>query len=189
MSLSTTGPPSNTWFLRPIRAYNPNGILIASAVFVQGTTVSLYFTMGGPFSPSKVALPMGGSGPPSNTWFLGPTRVLNPNGISISAAVFAGLTSVTDWLTDRPRYSVGKVTIGHIYVHSTVMRPNNNNNIIYTAPWSPRMQRRSEGCRGGHPLQWRRRRVCSTWRVLLTLTWVHCWHWSQQICNQIQKFH
>jgi len=28
--------------------------------------------------------------------FLGPTRVLNPNDISIGSAVFAGLTSVTD---------------------------------------------------------------------------------------------
>ena len=33
---------------------------------------------------------------PSNTWFLGPTRVLNPNGISIGSAVFPGLTTVTD---------------------------------------------------------------------------------------------
>ena len=39
---------------------------------------------------------MGGSGPPYNTWLLGPTQVLNPNGSSIGAAVFAGLTSVTD---------------------------------------------------------------------------------------------
>jgi len=38
----------------------------------------------------------GGTEPPSNTWFPGPTRVLNPNGISISSAVLAGLTSVTD---------------------------------------------------------------------------------------------
>jgi len=42
---------------------------------------------------------MGGSGPPSNTWFLGPTRVLNPNSISIGAAVFVGLISVTDQQT------------------------------------------------------------------------------------------
>jgi len=37
-----------------------------------------------------------GSGSPSNTWFSGPTRVLNPNGVSIGAAVLTGLTSVTD---------------------------------------------------------------------------------------------
>jgi len=29
-------------------------------------------------------------------WFPGPTQVLNPNGSSIGAAVFEGLTSVTD---------------------------------------------------------------------------------------------
>jgi len=39
---------------------------------------------------------------------LGATRILNPNGISIGSAVFAGLTSVTDRQNDRPRYSVCK---------------------------------------------------------------------------------
>jgi len=42
----------------------------------------------------------------SNTWSLGPSQVLNPDGISIGSTVFAGLTSVTDRHTDRPRYSV-----------------------------------------------------------------------------------
>jgi len=51
----------------------------------------------------KIALPIGGSGPSSNTWFPGLTGVLNPNGITIGSAVFAGLTSVTD----RRCYSVG----------------------------------------------------------------------------------
>ena len=37
---------------------------------------------------------------PSNTWFLGPTRVHIPNGISIGSAVFIRLTAVTD----RPHY-------------------------------------------------------------------------------------
>jgi len=59
-------------------------------------TLSLYFTMGRPFPEKKLPLPMGGSGFPSNTWFPGPSRVLNPNGILIGSAVFAGLTSVTD---------------------------------------------------------------------------------------------
>ena len=49
--------------------------------------VSLYFTMVRAFPPQNC---------PCNTWFLGLTRVLNPNGISIASAVFAGLTSVTD---------------------------------------------------------------------------------------------
>jgi len=56
-------------------------------------------------SPSKVPLPMGGSGPSSNTWFLGPTRALNQNGISIDAAVFAGLC---DRQTDRHTTLLGR---------------------------------------------------------------------------------
>jgi len=110
-SLSTYGPPSNTWFLRPIRAHNRNGILIGSAVFEQTTVGCPYTIQWDANSPPKLPLPMGGFGPPSNTWLAGPTQVLNPNGSSIGAAVFAGLTSVTDRQTDqqteRPRYSVG----------------------------------------------------------------------------------
>ena len=56
---------------------------------------------GTPLSPLILPLPMGGSGPPSNTWFPGPTRVHNPNGISIGPAVFAWLTSVTERQTDK----------------------------------------------------------------------------------------
>jgi len=72
--------------------------------------VSLYLTMGRPFSPQNCPFPWG-SGPPSNTWFPGPTRVLNPNGISIGWA--AGLTSVADRPTDHVTRSV---IIGCIYV-------------------------------------------------------------------------
>ena len=57
---------------------------------------------------------------PSNTWFSGPTQVLNPNGSSIGSAVFAGLTSVTDRPTD---HATRWVRIGRIYVRSTAMRP------------------------------------------------------------------
>ena len=54
--------------------------------------------------------------------FLGPTGVLNPSGISISAAVFAWVTTVTD----RPRDDTTQsVTVGCIYVRSTVMQPKN----------------------------------------------------------------
>jgi len=60
---------------------------------------------------------------PSNTWFPGPTWLLKPNGISISSAIFARLTSVTDLPTD---HTTQLVTMGCIYVCSTAMRPNNN---------------------------------------------------------------
>jgi len=108
--------------------------------------VSLYFTMGHPFPPpncpfpwrdldphlvhgslAQLPLPMEGSGPPSSTWFLGPTRVLSPNGISIGAAVYARLNSVIDQQIDRPTdHATLSETTGRIYVCSTVMRPNNN---------------------------------------------------------------
>ena len=62
---------------------------------------SLNFAMGRPFT-LKISNLHWGSGPPSNTWFFGPTRVHNPNRISIGSAVFAGLTIVTDRQTDWP---------------------------------------------------------------------------------------
>jgi len=80
--------------------------------------VSLYFTMGWPFLPQNCPFPWGIWTP----WFPGPTRVVNPNGISIGAAIFAGLTSVTDRPTDHATRSI---TTGRIYVRSTAMRPNN----------------------------------------------------------------
>jgi len=67
--------------------------------------------------PSILSLPMGGSGPLSNTWFPGPTQVLNPNSILIGSVVFAELTSVTDWQTDRL-----------IDYATRAMWPNNNTN-------------------------------------------------------------
>ena len=69
----------------------------------------------------KIVPSHGGSGPPSNTWFLGPTRVHNPNSISMASAVFVGLTIVMDRLTDHTTLSV--TIIVHVYVHSTAMRP------------------------------------------------------------------
>ena len=55
-SLSTYGPSSNTRFLRPIRAHNPNGISIGLAVFAQMTAESPYTLERAPLSP-KIAHP------------------------------------------------------------------------------------------------------------------------------------
>ena len=77
--------------------HNLNGIPIGSAVFAQTTVECPYTLQWDVHSPPKnLPLSMGDLDPPSNTWFPGPTQVLNPNGNSIGAAVFAGLTSVTD---------------------------------------------------------------------------------------------
>jgi len=43
----------------------------------------------------------------------GPTQVLNPNGSSIGAAVFAGLTSVTDRGVARNSFWVGIIFLPH----------------------------------------------------------------------------
>jgi len=97
----------NLCFLRLTRVHNPKGVSIGSAVFTQ-ITAECPDTLqwDAPF-PSKLLLLMGGSGHPSNKWFPGLTRVLNKNGVSIGSAGFAGLTTVTDRQTDRPRYFVG----------------------------------------------------------------------------------
>ena len=59
----------------------------------------------------KLPLPVEASWPPSNTWFLVPTRVSPPNGISIVGwTVIAQRAQQTDRLTHRPtdhvRYSL-----------------------------------------------------------------------------------
>jgi len=56
----------------------------------------------GPPLPLQNCPSHGGSGSPSNTWFLGCTRAHNPNGVSIGSSVFAGISTVTDRQTDTP---------------------------------------------------------------------------------------
>ena len=76
--------------------------------FHTGDTTECPYTLrwDAPF-PLKITPSNWGAWTPSNTWFPGPTRVLNPNGISIGSAVFAGLTSVTDRPTDRQTTLLG----------------------------------------------------------------------------------
>jgi len=94
--------------------------------FSRDSVLILY--NGSPVFPSKLPFSMG-IWNPCNTWFIGPTRVLNPNGKSIVSAVFAGLTSVADWQSNRhtniPHYTVGNnCLIGRMYIHSTGVRCN-----------------------------------------------------------------
>ena len=109
----------------PIWAHNPNGISIGSAVFAQMTAECAYTLQWDASSPPQNCPFPWGNWTPSNTWFHGPTWVLNPNGISIGSAVFAGLTSVTDQQTDRRRYWVGN-NRPHLRTYVVrVMRSNN----------------------------------------------------------------
>jgi len=123
-------PPSNTWFPGPIRPHNPNGILIGSAIFcTDDCRVFLYTLQWDAPSPSKLPPPVGWSEPRSNTLFSGPSWVLNPNGILMGSAVFAGLTSVTDRPTDHATRSV---TMCRIYIRSTAIQPNNNYSYVFS---------------------------------------------------------
>jgi len=57
-------------------------------------------------SPSKLPPSHWGIWTPSNTRFLGPTRVQIPNGIPVGSAIFAGITIMTDRQTNKPLYSI-----------------------------------------------------------------------------------
>jgi len=98
--------------------------------FAQSTAESPYTLQWATLSP-KIAPSHGGSEPPSNTWSLGPTQVLNPNSISIGSAVFAWITSVTDRPTD---HAIRSLTIDRIYVRRTAMRSNNKTRICHGQP-------------------------------------------------------
>jgi len=63
-SLNTSGPPSNTLFLRHIRAHNPNSSWIGSAVFAQISVECPYTLQLDPPLPLKIASSHGGSGLP-----------------------------------------------------------------------------------------------------------------------------
>jgi len=116
--------PLNTWFLGSTRLIMPNGISIGSSFLHSSRQTVLYFTMGRRPPPQNCPFSWVRCEPPSNTWFRGPSRVLNPNGISIDSAAFAGLTSVTNRPTDRRTdHATRSVTIVRIYVHSTATWP------------------------------------------------------------------
>jgi len=76
---------------------------------------------GPPLPPQNCPFPWG-FWPQYNTWFLEPTRAQNANCISVGSVAHN-----CDRPTDRPTdHATRSVTIGRIYVRSTVMRPNNN---------------------------------------------------------------
>jgi len=84
-----SAPPYNTWFLGPIRVFVQNGMSIGSVVLAQ-LTVECPITLQCASTFSPQIIPSVGIWIPSNTWYLRPTRVIIPNGISIGSAVFYG---------------------------------------------------------------------------------------------------
>jgi len=77
---------------------------IGSAIFAQLAAGRPYALQWATRFPLNIAPSHGRAGLASNMWFLWPTRVHNPNGISIGSVVFAGLTS--DRQTDHTTASV-----------------------------------------------------------------------------------
>jgi len=88
-----SGPPSKTWFLGPIQPKTPTASQSAEPFLHSSPQNVPIFYNGPPLPPSKLPFPWG-IWTLSNTW---PTRVLNPNGILIGSAVFAGFTTVCPW--------------------------------------------------------------------------------------------
>jgi len=90
-------------------------MLIGSAVFAQMTAECPYTSQWhAPFAIQNCPFPWWDLDPLLNRWFPGPTRVRNPDGISVGLAVFAELTSVTNRQTVGPRphlrmYSTGNM--------------------------------------------------------------------------------
>lgn len=84
--------------------------------------MSLYFTTGRPSPPQNCPFPWGHPDPNLIHGFLGPleSSAQTASRFSIGSAIFAGLTSVTDQLTD---HATQLVTTGRIYIYSTEMRP------------------------------------------------------------------
>ena len=85
--------------------------------------VCLYFTIGRPFPPSKLPLPMGDPDPHLIHGSLGSPKSSTQMASRLVQPFLQGsLTSVTDRPTDHATRSV---RIGRIYVHSTAMWPKN----------------------------------------------------------------
>ena len=93
--------------------------------------VSLYFTMGRPFHPQNCPFPLGIWVPHPIHGTLGPPKSSTQ---IASSSVQPFLQGSLVWQTDIPRdHATRSVTTGHIYIRSTAMRPNNNNDCTSTA--------------------------------------------------------
>jgi len=86
LSMKRSGPPSNAWCFGPMRAHNPNGTSIGSAVFAQMTAERPYTLHWFARFPLKIALSHGGSRPhaihgslgPPESWTQTATRSFQP---------------------------------------------------------------------------------------------------------------
>ena len=101
----TSWPPSNTIPWAHASLQSKRYLDRFSRFCADDRRVSLY--SGLPVSSSKLPLPMGGSGPPCKSWFVGPTRVLNQTAAHrFSRFLQASLMWQTDRATDHATRSV-----------------------------------------------------------------------------------
>jgi len=83
-------PPWNTCFFGPPECTAQTAASVSVQPFLHSSR-QCHRACPGIFFTLKIAPSHGGSGPPSNTWFLEPTRAHNTNGVSIGSAVFLHL--------------------------------------------------------------------------------------------------
>ena len=93
-------PPPNTWFFRSPKSTTQTASQLHQPFHYSWAYSLAILYNGWDVSCQNCPLPRGDreSGPWHNTWYLGPTRVDNPNRISIGSAVLHGSCL---WLTDR----------------------------------------------------------------------------------------
>jgi len=83
-----SGPLSNTCFLGLTQVHIPDSTFIGSP-FLHSSWQRVPILYNGPRLPQlKIAPSHDGICIPSNTWFLGPTQIHTPKGISINSAIF-----------------------------------------------------------------------------------------------------
>jgi len=84
--------------------------VIDSAIFAQLTAESYTSQWAAP-PKLKIAPSHGGSGPPSDTWFPGPTPLNILNGISTSSAIFAQVIAQCPTFYNRAPLSPSKLPL------------------------------------------------------------------------------
>jgi len=111
--------PCNTWCFGPMKAHNPNGTSIGSAVFAQMTAECPYTVQWFACFPLKLPLPMLASGPHVIRVSLGLPEFAMQMATWLFQPFLQG-SLVTDWQsdrqTDRPCYSVRCGVIMRNYV-------------------------------------------------------------------------
>ena len=123
LSMGGSRTPSNTWLLRPTATHTPNAISVEPAIS-SGLTLHYPYTLlwDGLFPTPKLPFPLGGSGPPSNTWLLWPTPPHMPNGISIGLAVLQDTSSLHHRQTDKTDTDHGNVSSNRPHLYAMHIR-------------------------------------------------------------------